>query len=51
METKKKNIITFLKNLLLYTLLFAGSYYLYHHYNTDPRNIPHTDFSFVYAQF
>jgi hypothetical protein len=50
-ENKKKSILRFFKNLIIYTLIFSGAYFLYNSGNKDPRNLPHTDFSFVYAQF
>ena len=48
---KKEQIIRFIFNTLAYTLIGVGGYLLYNHYNTDIHNKPHTDFSFVYAQF
>lgn len=51
MTNKKENVLLFFRSLLMYTLIFMGAYLLYNTNNPDPRNIPHTDFSFVYAQF
>lgn len=51
METKKEMLSLFFRNLLIYTAIFAGSYVLYSIHASDPQAIPHTDFSFVYAQF
>jgi len=47
----KEQIRLFLKNILLYATIIGGGYYLYHYNNKDTHNTPHTDFSFVYAQF
>ena len=35
----------------MYTAIFIGAYFLYNADNKSAQNIPHTDFSFVYAQF
>jgi hypothetical protein len=51
MEDKNKNLLHFLKNLIMYTAIFVGAYFLYNANNTNAQNVPHTDFSFVYAQF
>lgn len=50
-DFKSKDILIFLRNLLLYTAIFFGAYFLYDDNNISLKNIPHTDFSFVYAQF
>jgi hypothetical protein len=49
--TNKEQFRLFLKNILLYSAIIVGGYYLYNYNNKDTHNIPHTDFSFVYAQF
>ena len=49
--TNKEQLRLFLKNVLLYSAIIAGGYFLYRYNNKDAHNIPHTDFSFVYAQF
>lgn len=51
MTEPKERLHRFLLNTLLYTAILAGGYYLYNYQNKDPHNMPHTDFSFVYAQF
>lgn len=51
MTTNKELIRVFLKNTLLYATIIIGGYYLYNYHNKDTHNTPHTDFSFVYAQF
>ncbi len=47
----KENIMLFLKNTFLYTAIVLGCLFLYNYSNKSVSNIPHTDFSFVYAQF
>lgn len=49
--TNKQQLHLFLRNVLLYVTIIAGGYYLYNYNNKDAHNTPHTDFSFVYAQF
>jgi hypothetical protein len=41
----------FFKNLVIYMALFIGAYLLYGANSNAKQTIPHTDFSFVYAQF
>ena len=48
---KKQHLFRFFGNLLMYTVIFIGAYFLYSIHNTSTHNVPHTDFSFVYAQF
>lgn len=38
-------------NTGIYLLVFIGGYFLYNSKNKHPQNTPHTDFSFIYAQF
>lgn len=51
--TKENNLTMKLvfKNTIIYTAIILGCYFLYDYSNHDKNNIPHTDFSFVYAQF
>jgi|GEM_PF-2129241 len=51
MTKHREQLLNVLKNTLLYAIIVIGGYYLYNYHNTDPHNAPHTDFSFVYAQF
>lgn len=48
---KKENWLLFLKNIFIYTTICVSCYFLYNYNNKTKQNIPHTDFSFVYAQF
>jgi hypothetical protein len=47
----KKDTLYFLKNMVMYAVIIIGIYFLYHYNNQDAGNIPHSDFSFVYAKF
>lgn len=47
----KEQLWLFLRNIVLYTIILVGGYFLYSYNNKDMHNMPHTDFSFVYAQF
>jgi len=49
--TNKQQLHLFLRNVLLYSVIIIGGYYLYNYANKNTHNTPHTDFSFVYAQF
>ena len=51
METKHGKLVLFLKNTLIYSAIIVVGYFLYNYNNKDLHNLPHTDFSFVYAQF
>jgi hypothetical protein len=47
-----KNVLyLFLKNTIIYTAICVGCYVLYSYHFQLEQNIPHTDFSFIYAQF
>ena len=50
-EGIKKIVISFIKNVIIYTCIGILGFILYNYNNKDIKNIPHTDFSFVYAQF
>ncbi len=50
-ETTKNNLLTFFKNTIIYTCIGVFGFILYNYNNKTLKNIPHTDFSFVYAQF
>lgn len=50
-KTGKEQLWLFAKNTLIYSAIFVGGYFLYNYHNKDIHNTPHTDFSFVYAQF
>lgn len=41
----------FLRNTVIYNVIFVGCYFLYSYHFPSDQNIPHTDFSFIYAQF
>lgn len=48
---KKEAVLLFIKNVGMYTCICLIGYVLYNYHNKTSKNIPHTDFSFVYAQF
>ena len=50
-ETNKTSFLIFLRNLAMYVCIGIFGILLYNFNNINPKNIPHTDFSFVYAQF
>lgn len=51
MTKHKESLKLFIRNTLLYAAIVIGGYFLYNYHNKDTHNTPHTDFSFVYAQF
>ncbi len=51
MMTNKPLLFQFLKNTAIYCAIIVGGYYLYSYHFHAEQNIPHTDFSFIYAQF
>lgn len=51
MTKHRESINVFIRNTLLYAAIVIGGYFLYNYHNKDAHNTPHTDFSFVYAQF
>jgi hypothetical protein len=44
-------LIVFIRNTVIYLAIILGCHFLYSWQNKSPHNVPHTDFSFVYAQF
>lgn len=50
-KINKQDFCSFLKNTLIYGAIIIGGYLLYGYNNKNTYNIPHTDFSFIYAQF
>ena len=47
----KNKIAHFFVNVLMYLTLLIGMYFLYNPHNKHAANNPHSDFSFIYAQF